>query len=58
MGQLGIEACVAAAHGKTLPSRVDAPLQVVTKRNVARVQQSFPNPPAHFNDPLSALLSK
>jgi ABC-type sugar transport system substrate-binding protein len=58
MGQLGIEACVAAAHGKTLPSHVDAPLQVVTKRNVARVQQSFPKPLAHFNDPLSALLSK
>jgi hypothetical protein len=58
MGQLGIEACLAASRGKTLPRRVDAPLQVVTQRNVGRVERSFPKPLARFDDPLADLLSK
>jgi ABC-type sugar transport system substrate-binding protein len=58
MGQLGVEACLAAARGKTIPTRIDAPLQLVTKRNVARVEETFPRPLEPFNDPLAHLLTK
>jgi ABC-type sugar transport system substrate-binding protein len=53
MGQLAVEACLAAARGATVPARIDAPLQVVTRRNVTRVEASFPKPLAAFNDPLA-----
>jgi ribose transport system substrate-binding protein len=56
MGRLGVEACVAAARGARVPSRIDAPLEVVTKRNVTRVESSFPEPLERFDDPLANLL--
>jgi ribose transport system substrate-binding protein len=36
IGRLAVEACRAAASGASLPARVDAPVQVVTRANVAR----------------------
>src|SRR5919198_2754772 len=33
IGQLGVEACLAAVRGESVPAKVDAPLQVVTKEN-------------------------
>jgi ABC-type sugar transport system substrate-binding protein len=56
IGTLGVEACLAAAAGKSLPRRVDAPIQVITKRNVARAQERFPQPVEPFRSPLAALL--
>jgi ABC-type sugar transport system substrate-binding protein len=56
IGALGVEACLAAASGKSLPAKVDAPIQVVTKRNVARAQERFPEPVQLFENPFAALL--
>jgi ABC-type sugar transport system substrate-binding protein len=58
MGRLGVEACLAAARGRKIPARIDAPLQLVTKGNLAQVEASFPNPSEHFADPLAELLNK
>lgn len=55
IGQLGIEACAAAARGAPLPPRVDAPVAVVTRDNVARALARFPQPLAPFRDPLRPL---
>jgi ribose transport system substrate-binding protein len=56
IGQLGIEACVAALHGQQLPARVGAPIQLITRSNVARALARFPQPVSTFNDPLARLL--
>ena len=56
IGQLGIEACVAAQRGKRLPARVDAPVAVVTRDNAAQALARFPRPLAAFPDPLQRLL--
>jgi ABC-type sugar transport system substrate-binding protein len=53
MGQLAVEACLAAVRGDSVPANVDAPVQVVTRKNVARAQASFPRPVEAFNDPFS-----
>jgi ABC-type sugar transport system substrate-binding protein len=57
IGQLGVEACLAALRGATAPARVDAPVQVVTRENVARAQAAFPQPVEPFDDPLRRLLN-
>jgi ABC-type sugar transport system substrate-binding protein len=56
IGQLGLEACLAAAAGKKLPANVKAPVQVVTKENVDKAQQNFPEPVEKFNDPFASML--
>jgi ABC-type sugar transport system substrate-binding protein len=56
IGQLGVEACLAAMRGKSVPANVAAPVQVVTKENVERAQANFPQPVEPFNDPLARLL--
>jgi ABC-type sugar transport system substrate-binding protein len=53
MGQLGVEGCLAAARGDPVPGIVDAPVQVVTKRNVERALASFPKPPEQFQSPFA-----
>jgi ABC-type sugar transport system substrate-binding protein len=58
IGSLGVDACLAAAAGKPLPAKIDAPIQVVTKRNVARARSKFPQPVEPFKSPLAALLSR
>ncbi|MCW2977176.1 MAG: sugar transporter substrate-binding protein [Actinomycetia bacterium] len=58
MGQMAVEACVAAAHGARLPGRVDAPIAVVTKSNVARASASFPRPFRGYSDPFERILRK
>src|SRR4051794_38904413 len=52
MGQLAVEACLAAVGGRGVPATIDAPVQVVTGDNVARARANFPAPVAHFDDPL------
>jgi ABC-type sugar transport system substrate-binding protein len=56
IGMLGVEACLAAVSGKPLPAQVDAPIQVVTRRNVARAEAKFPQPVEPFKSPFAALL--
>jgi ABC-type sugar transport system substrate-binding protein len=56
IGQLGVEACLAAAQGKQLPANVKAPVQVVTKDNVAKAQENFPEPVEAYESPFAALL--
>ncbi|HWI74632.1 MAG TPA: substrate-binding domain-containing protein [Baekduia sp.] len=56
MGEMAIEACVAAARGATLPARVDAPIALLTRANVARAIAAFPRPVAPYRDPFPALL--
>jgi ABC-type sugar transport system substrate-binding protein len=56
IGQLGVEACLAAAQGKKVPSDVKAPVQVVTKANAAKAEKNFPEPVNTYDDPFTALL--
>jgi ABC-type sugar transport system substrate-binding protein len=56
IGQLGVEACLAAQRGKKIPRRIDAPIQVVTGENVERAEANFPKPMEDFENPLDALL--
>jgi ABC-type sugar transport system substrate-binding protein len=58
IGQLGVEACLAAARGKRIPARIDAPIQVVTKDNVDRARANFPKPIEAFANPLTKLLER
>jgi ribose transport system substrate-binding protein len=51
MGQLGVEACLAAVRGESVPANIDAPIQLITRKNVAQAQAAFPEPPAHFKSP-------
>jgi ribose transport system substrate-binding protein len=53
IGRLGVEACLAALSGRAVPARVDAPVQVITRENVAQAQARFPNPVERFPDPFS-----
>jgi ABC-type sugar transport system substrate-binding protein len=56
IGLLGVEACLAAASGASLPAQVDAPIQVVTRRNVRRAEVKFPQPVEPFVGPFASLL--
>lgn len=56
MGQMGVEACVAAVRGASLPARVDAPMAVVTKSNVALASARFPRPFQRYADPFERLV--
>jgi ABC-type sugar transport system substrate-binding protein len=56
IGRLGVEACLAAIRGKSVPDNIVAPVQIVTKQNVGRAQAKFPQPVQPFDDPLARLL--
>jgi ribose transport system substrate-binding protein len=58
MGQMAIEACVAANRGARLPAKVDSPIVVVTKSNVARATAAFPSPFRGYSDPYARILRK
>jgi ABC-type sugar transport system substrate-binding protein len=58
MGQMAVKACVAAARGARLPARVDAPIALLTKGNVARAIAAFPRPFRPYSDPFKRLLRK
>jgi ribose transport system substrate-binding protein len=57
IGQLGVEACLAAARGARLPARVDAPVSVITRANVAAARERTPRPVAPFRDPFASALA-
>jgi ABC-type sugar transport system substrate-binding protein len=56
MGQMAVEACIAAARGARVPARVDAPIAVVTRSNVGRASATFPRPFRGYSDPFKRLL--
>jgi ABC-type sugar transport system substrate-binding protein len=56
MGRMAVEACMAAARGAALPARVDAPIALIAKDNVARAAGAFPSPFERYADPFSRLL--
>jgi ABC-type sugar transport system substrate-binding protein len=55
IGQMGMEACKAAASGKQLPANVEAPVLLVTKDVADKAISSFPKPFGSFEDPFKAL---
>jgi ABC-type sugar transport system substrate-binding protein len=55
IGQMGMEACKAAASGKQLPANVEAPVLLVTKDVADKAISNFPKPFGTFNDPFKAL---
>lgn len=55
IGAMGVEACQAAAAGKTLPADVKAPVELITKDNAAQALQKTPKPVGSYNDPFAAL---
>jgi ABC-type sugar transport system substrate-binding protein len=55
IGQMGMEACKAAAAGKQLPANVEAPVLLVTKDVADKAISSFPKPFSSYNDPFKAL---
>jgi ABC-type sugar transport system substrate-binding protein len=58
MGQMAIEACIAAARGVKLPPRVNAPVVLVTKKNIRQATAAFPRPFRPYRDPFARLLQK
>jgi ABC-type sugar transport system substrate-binding protein len=56
MGQMGVEACVAAARGIGLPARVDPPIALLTEGNIRRAIAAFPTPVQPYSDPFTRLL--
>lgn len=58
IGQMGIEACRAADAGKDLPSKVDAPVELVTQATAAQALAKTPQPFGSYDDPFTKLLAK
>jgi ABC-type sugar transport system substrate-binding protein len=58
MGQMAVEACIAVARGAKVPSRVDAPIELVSKANVAQASAAFPRPFRRYADPFKRLLRR
>jgi ABC-type sugar transport system substrate-binding protein len=56
IGAMGMEACKAAAAGKTLPANVPAPVLVVTQANASQALASFPKPFSSYTDPFTSLI--
>lgn len=56
IGSMGVEACQAAAAGKTLPQKVDAPVALVTKDNADKALSLTPKPFEDYSDPFKDLL--
>jgi ribose transport system substrate-binding protein len=56
MGRMAVEACVAATRGAKVPARVDPPIAVITRSNVARASASFPRPFRSYSDPFERIL--
>lgn len=53
IGEMGMQACEAAIAGRTLPEKVDAPVQVVTSANVDAALSSAPQPGDPFENPFA-----
>ncbi|MBT0773941.1 substrate-binding domain-containing protein [Kineosporia sp. J2-2] len=56
IGEMGIEACAAAAAGKTLPETVTAPVELVTEADAEKALAATPKPFGEYQDPIADLL--
>ncbi|MEV0385659.1 substrate-binding domain-containing protein [Nonomuraea sp. NPDC050643] len=56
IGLMGVEACQAAATGKTLPANVKAPVELVTKENADKALAATPKPFGSYDDPFTSLI--
>lgn len=56
IGEMGVEACAAAAAGATLPTSVDAPVELVTADEADDALAATPQPFGDYEDPLADLL--
>lgn len=56
IGEMGVNACRAAAAGEDLPADVTAPVALVTPDNVDKALASAPAPFEEYEDPFAALL--
>ncbi|MEW1840182.1 substrate-binding domain-containing protein [Nonomuraea angiospora] len=56
IGLMGVEACQAAATGKTLPASVKAPVELVTKDNADKALAATPKPFGSYDDPFASLI--
>jgi ABC-type sugar transport system substrate-binding protein len=55
IGAMGVEACKAANAGKTLPTNVAAPVELVTKPDAAKALTATPKPFGTYTDPFADL---
>ena len=51
MGAMGVQACLDALAGKSIPHKVKAPVLLVTRRNVSTALAHFPKPFKPYSDP-------
>ncbi|GAA3596332.1 substrate-binding domain-containing protein [Kineosporia mesophila] len=56
IGEMGVEACAAAAAGKTLPTTVNAPVELVTQDVADQALKATPKPFGDYEDPIADLL--
>ncbi|GLY16211.1 substrate-binding domain-containing protein [Kineosporia rhizophila] len=56
IGEMGLEACAAAAAGKSLPTSVDAPVELVTADVADKALAATPKPFGEYEDPIAELL--
>jgi ABC-type sugar transport system substrate-binding protein len=56
MGQMAVDACVAVTRGAHVPTRVSAPVSLITSANVAQAARTFPRPPRGFPNPFARLV--
>lgn len=56
IGSMGLQACEAAAAGKTLPANVKAPVALVTKADASKALAAAPKPFKPYTNPLTELL--
>jgi len=56
IGAMGLQACQAAAKGKTLPAQVKAPVALVTKANAEKAIAVTPKPFQSYTNPFQDLL--
>jgi len=58
VGAMGVEACAAAAKGKTLPANVPAPVLLINKNNAEASLKNFPRPGGDYPDPFREMLQQ
>lgn len=52
-GQLAVQACMKLVAKKSVPSRVVAPIKLITKDNVAKALAAFPQPYEPYDNPIT-----
>jgi D-allose transport system substrate-binding protein len=51
MGAEGVQACISAMHGKSIPANAPTPVLVVTKSTAGQALSTYPAPPSFFKIP-------